>query len=68
MPGIAVLSILVILFLMSMTGRSGGNFYIPVPVAYGLPMIQADTPVQCILLCMAVAAALVFQKSQMSWH
>jgi uncharacterized membrane protein YfcA len=65
MLGIAVLSILVISLLMSMTGRGGGNFYVPVLVACGLPMLQAATSAQCILLCTAVAAALVFQKSRM---
>jgi len=62
---IAILSILVISVLMSMTGRGGGNFYVPVLVACGLPMLQAATSAQCILLCTAVAAALVFQKSRM---
>jgi uncharacterized membrane protein YfcA len=64
MLGIAVLSILVISLLMSMTGRGGGNFYVPVLVACGLPILQAATSAQCILLCTAVAAALVFQKSR----
>ena len=62
--GITVLSILVISVLMSMTGRGGGNFYVPVLVACGLPMLQAATSAQCILLCTAVAAAIVFQKSR----
>jgi uncharacterized membrane protein YfcA len=62
--GIAVLSILVISVLMSMTGRGGGNFYVPVLVACGLPMLQAATSAQCILLCTAVASALIFQKSR----
>ena len=61
---IAVLSILVISVLMSMTGRGGGNFYVPVLVACGLPVLQAATSAQCILLCTAVAAALIFQKSR----
>jgi len=63
-PGMAVLSILLISVLMSMTGRGGGNFYVPVLIACGLPMLQAATSAQCILLCTAVAAALVFQKSR----
>jgi uncharacterized membrane protein YfcA len=62
--GIAFLSILVISVLMSMTGRGGGNFYVPVLVACGLPMLQAATSAQFILLCTAVAAALVFQKNR----
>jgi uncharacterized membrane protein YfcA len=64
MLGIAVLSIFVISVLMSMTGRGGGNFYVPVLIACGLPMLQAATSAQCILLCTAVAASIVFQKSQ----
>jgi len=36
--GIAVLCVLVISVLMSMTGRGGGSFYVPVLVACGLPM------------------------------
>ena len=63
--GITILSILVISVLMSMTGRGGGNFYVPVLVACGLTMLEAATSAQCILLCTAVAAALVFQKSRM---
>jgi len=63
--GIAVLSILIISLLMSMTGRGGGNFYVPVLVACGLPMLEAATSAQCILLCTALAAALVFQKNRM---
>ena len=64
MLGIAIISIFVISVLMSMTGRGGGNFYVPVLIACGLPMLQAATSAQCILLCTAVAAALVFQKSR----
>jgi uncharacterized membrane protein YfcA len=63
--GVAILSILVISVLMSMTGRGGGNFYVPVLVACGLPILQAATSAQCILVCTAVTAALVFQKSRM---
>ena len=62
--GIAVLSILVISVLMSMTGRGGGNFYVPVLVACGLPMLQAAATAQCILMSTAVAAAIVFQKNR----
>jgi len=61
---IAVLSILIISVLMSMTGRGGGNFYVPVLVACGLPMLVAATSAQCILLCTAASAALVFQKNR----
>jgi len=62
MLGIAVLSILVISVLMSMTGRGGGNFYVPVLVACGLPMLEAATIGQLILVVTAATALLIFQK------
>ena len=49
---------------MSMTGRGGGNFYVPILVACGVGMLQAATTGQCILFSTAVAAAMVFQKSR----
>jgi len=49
---------------MSMTGRGGGNFYVPLLVACGLGMLQAATTGQCILFSTAVAATLVFHKSK----
>jgi len=61
---IAVAAILVISVLMSITGRGGGNFYVPVLLACGLSMLQAATTGQCILLSTAVAAALVFHKNR----
>jgi uncharacterized membrane protein YfcA len=59
---ITILVILAISVVMSMTGRGGGNFYVPVLVACGLPMLQAATTGQCILFSTAVAASVVFQK------
>jgi len=59
---ITILVILAISVVMSMTGRGGGNFYVPVLVACGLPMLQAATTGQCILFSTAVAASLIFQK------
>ncbi len=50
--------------LMTLTGRGGGNFYVPVLVALGLPMLQAATTGQCILFSTALAASLVFHKSR----
>jgi len=61
---IALVAILIISALMSLTGRGGGNFYVPVLLACGLPMLQAATTGQCILFSTAVAATLVFQKSR----
>lgn len=49
---------------MAMTGRGGGNFYVPVLVAAGSPMLQSATTGQCIMFSTAVAASLVFQKNR----
>lgn len=54
---------LVVLFigvLMSMTGRGGGNFYVPVLIALGFQTHQAATTAQLILIASAAAATLVF--------
>ena len=66
MPRLIVicLIILAISIVMAMTGRGGGNFYVPVMIASGIPMLQAATIGQCILFSTAVAAALVFHKSR----
>ncbi|RKY40230.1 MAG: sulfite exporter TauE/SafE family protein [Candidatus Makaraimicrobium thalassicum] len=56
--------IFVIAVVMAMTGRGGGNFYVPVLIAVGLAMHEAATVAQFILFCTAVAALLVFQKSR----
>jgi len=58
------IAILIISVVMSMTGRGGGNFYVPILVACGLGMLQAATTGQCILVSTAVAASLVFHKSR----
>jgi len=50
--------------LMAMTGRGGGNFYVPALIAAGSPMHQAATTAQLILFCTAGAALFVFQKSK----
>lgn len=63
--GIAVISVFVISVVMSITGRGGGNFYVPVLIACGLPILQAASSAQCILLCTAIAASIVFQKNQL---
>jgi len=48
--------------LMAMMGRGGGNFYVPLLVAVGAPMLEAATIAQLILVTSAVAATLVFHK------
>ncbi len=57
-------AIFVIAVVMAMTGRGGGNFYVPVMIIAGLAMHEAATVAQLILFCTAVAALLVFQKSR----
>lgn len=47
---------------MAMTGRGGGNFYVPVLVAAGITMHQAATTGQLILVLTAVMSLLIFQK------
>ncbi|MCD6416276.1 MAG: sulfite exporter TauE/SafE family protein [Planctomycetes bacterium] len=54
--------IMLVAVLMAMTGRGGGNFYVPILVAAGASMHQAATSGQLILLASALAAMLVFQK------
>ncbi len=59
---IALLLILGLAALMTMTGRGGGNFYVPLLVACGAPMHEAATSGQFILVATASAAALLFHK------
>ena len=61
---ITLIAVFGIAVLMAMTGRGGGNFYVPVMLAAGSPMHQAATTAQLILFCTAGAALLVFQKSK----
>jgi uncharacterized membrane protein YfcA len=61
---ILVASVIVtaIAVLMAMIGRGGGNFYVPLLVATGAPMLEAATSAQLILVTSAAAATLVFHK------
>ncbi len=52
--------VMVISGVMAMTGRGGGNFYVPALIACGSTMHQAATTGQCILFLTAVAASFVF--------
>ena len=54
--------ILIVAILMSMVGRGGGNFYVPILVVAGASMNQAATSAQLILLTTAIVATLVFHK------
>ncbi len=49
---------------MTMTGRGGGNFYVPLLIACGLPMLQAATTSQFILLVTSLAAAAFFANNR----
>ena len=55
-------AISVIAVLMSMVGRGGGNFYVPLLIAAGASMHEAATTAQLILMATAAAAAVVFQR------
>ena len=59
---IGLVSVLALAILMTMTGRGGGNFYVPLLVACGAPMHEAATSGQFILLATAATAALLFHK------
>jgi len=58
----ASVCIFVFAVLMSMVGRGGGNFYVPILIAAGASMNQAATSAQLILLTTAIVATLVFHK------
>lgn len=61
---ILVSAVFVLAVIMSMVGRGGGNFYVPILIAAGASMNQAATSAQLILLTTAVAATLVFHKNK----
>ena len=54
-----------IAILMSMVGRGGGNFYVPVLIAAGASMNHAATSAQLILFTTAVVATLIFHKHKL---
>jgi len=54
--------IFVIAILMSMVGRGGGNFYVPVLIAAGASIGTAATSAQLLLMVTAIVATLVFHK------
>jgi len=61
---IGMILVLGLAVLMTMTGRGGGNFYVPLLVACGIPMHEAATSGQFILVATAVAAAFLFHKKR----
>ncbi len=66
MAHILVVSVVIFLLaiVMSMTGRGGGNFYVPVLLVAGIPVHEASTISQLILVATATAAMVVFQKNK----
>jgi len=60
----ALIAVLVTSVIMTMTGRGGGNFYVPILVLCGLPMLQAATTSQFILLVTSLTATLFFAKTR----
>jgi len=59
---IIAIIIFIIAISMAITGRGGGNFYVPVLIAAGIPMHRAATCGQLILAGAALAAMLVFHR------
>jgi uncharacterized protein len=59
------LSVFAIGLIMTMSGRGGGNFYVPLLVIAGLGMHQAATMGQFILMTAALTGMLVFNKKKM---
>jgi len=60
--------IFIVAFTMTMVGKGGGNFYVVILALANIPMHQAATTGQFILLLASVAAIVVFQKNKsVSW-
>jgi uncharacterized membrane protein YfcA len=59
------LSVFAIGLIMTMSGRGGGNFYVPLLVIAGLGMHQAATMGQFILMIAALTGMLVFNKKKL---
>lgn len=58
--------IMFIAFVMTMTGRGGGNFYVLTLVISGLSMNIAASTGQFILMCSSFMAAILFSKQKMN--
>lgn len=61
---ISIATVFLIAIFMSMTGRGGGNFYVPILIALGFGAHHAATTAQLILVASALAAMLVFSKNK----
>ncbi|MCK9342481.1 MAG: sulfite exporter TauE/SafE family protein [Massilibacteroides sp.] len=55
-----------IAFVMTMTGRGGGNFYMLALVLSGLDMNMAASTGQFVLMCSSLMAAILFSKQKMN--
>ena len=60
------LIIMLIAFLMTMTGRGGGNFYVLTLVFSGISMNLSASTGQFILMCSSLMAAILFSKQKMN--
>lgn len=58
--------IMLIAFLMTMTGRGGGNFYVLTLVLSGISMNLSASTGQFILMCSSFMAAFLFSKQKMN--
>ncbi len=58
--------IMLIAFLMTMTGRGGGNFYVLTLVLAGISMNLSASTGQFVLMCSSFIAAVLFSKQKMN--
>jgi uncharacterized protein len=61
---IATILVFCVSSLMTMTGRGGGNFYVPILIICGLPMLEAATTSQFILLVTSLVATFLFARNR----
>ena len=70
MPNFIMVSILIffIATTMTMVGKGGGNFYVVILAIANIPMHEAATTGQFILLSASISAMIIFQKNRsLSW-
>ena len=63
---ILAIIIMLIAFVMTMTGRGGGNFYVLTLVIAGIGMNISASTGQFILMCSSLMAAILFSKQKMN--
>ncbi|TAJ10295.1 sulfite exporter TauE/SafE family protein [Marinilabiliaceae bacterium JC017] len=64
--GILTVIIMLIAFLMTMTGRGGGNFYVLALVLSGISMNFSASTGQFVLMCSSLMATILFSKQKMN--